>query len=654
VTRARGEEAAITLNGDTTPWFAALRASARARIVVGVMLLCALLTAAVVADALRRQQDLMKQQLALQGAGLARALAVGAHPGLLGGDGQGLGELVAGLANTPNLRLALILDEHGRVRASSDEALVNLVLDDAPTRQLLTAPTTNRQLWRDDMVDSMAEVVAGGRTIGYARIALSTLPLEAELGEMRRDSIRYAVLAVVVGGIVAWLAVQALTRRLARLADLADRVAAGELELGIADDNGRDEVARLTRAFARMTEHVAAAQRDLRQQVEAATAELRRRKEEAEAANAAKSRFLAAASHDLRQPMHALGLFTSRLSRMPLDHEARGVARYIESSVSALQDLLDTLLDISRIDAGLVVAKPTTFALDELLTRLQFELAETAQRKGLQLRLRTGGKLSVHSDAVLLERIVLNLLGNSLRYTQHGGVLLACRRRGDRVRIEVRDTGIGIPTASQQAIFDEYVQLDNPERDRAKGLGLGLSICRRLAHLLDTELKLRSAPGRGSVFWLELPLAETTEAPTEISLTRDFVRDSGSRLHGVVVIVDDDPLVLASTGGLVASWGCQTVGGPSVADAIAECDRAGLRPDVAICDYRLRGLENGISAALSLRHRFGATIPVLLVSGDLSDNLRQEVARHRLVLLSKPLKPARLRSLLQSLLAVED
>jgi len=635
-------------------WLAPFLYSGRGRIIVGVLLLFTLMAAAILSDMLRRQREFMELQLAQHGAGLARALAVNAPPRLLANDAGGLGELVGSMAATPHLRLAMILDKDGRVRASSDETLLNLPLADEPGRQLLAAPSGNRQLRHDGMVDSMAEIVAGGRTIGHARVALSTQPVELELQQITRGAIRYALLAIVLGGIVSWFVVRTLTLRLARLSDAADRMAAGKLDVEVPDDPGEDEVARLTRDFAQMAQRIASAQRDLRQQIDAATAELRRRKEEAEAANAAKSRFLAAASHDLRQPMHALGLFTSRLSRMPLDHEARGVARYIESSVSALQDLLDTLLDISRIDAGLVVAKPATFRLDELLERLQLDLAETAQRKGLRLRLHTGGDLSVHTDALLLERILLNLIGNALRYTQRGGVLVASRRRGDRVRIEVWDTGIGIPAASQQAIFDEYVQLDNPERDRAKGLGLGLSICRRLARMLDASLQLRSTPGRGSVFWLELPLAETAEPADDAPHSRDLGRDSGGRIHGVVLIIDDDPLVLASTSGLVASWGCQTVEGPSVADAIADCDRAGLRPDVAICDYRLRGLENGINSALTLRHRFGKNIPVLLISGDLSDDLQREAARNRLVLLSKPLKPARLRSLLQSLLAAEE
>jgi len=641
------------LKSSPATWFGPLLHSIRGRIIAGVMLLFALLMGIVVWDMTRRQHDFMQQQLARQGAGLARTLAVNAPSWLLSNDVNGLGELVGSLASTPNLQLALILDADGRVRASSDETLFNLVLNDEPSRRLMQARPGNRQIWHDDMVDSMAEIVTGGRVIGHTRVILTGLPVEAELQQITRSGIRYTLLAIVLGGIVAWLVVRTMTRRLARLSDAADRIAAGQLDVSIADDSGRDEVARLTRDFALMVQRIATAQRELRQQVGTATAELRRRKEEAEAANAAKSRFLAAASHDLRQPMHALGLFASRLSHMPLDHEARGVARYIESSVSALQDLLDTLLDISRIDAGLVVAKPLTFELGDLLARLHFDLAETAQRRGLQLRLRCGGALHLHTDALLLERILLNLLGNALRYTQRGGVLLACRRRGDMARIEVRDTGIGIAAEAQQAIFEEYVQLDNPERDRGKGLGLGLSICQRLAHLLGTSLQLRSMPGRGSVFWLDLPLAPQDQAAAAMAASGDVIRDSIGSLSGSVLVVDDDPLVLASTAGLVSSWGCRTFVGPSVAAAMSECDRAGERPDVAICDYRLRGLENGITAAVALRHRYG-DIPVLLVSGDLGDKLQQEAARHGFALLAKPLKPARLRSLLRSLLAAQE
>ena len=250
----------------------------------------------------------------------------------------------------------------------------------------------------------------------------------------------------------------------------------------------------------------------LEQQVSALHAQLaeaRQALEKAESANLAKTRFLAAASHDLRQPLHALVLFAEALQSRPQAPEQQRLVDNIAAAVSSLDGLFSALLDLTRIDAGGLQARPCDFALDELWQRLRVHFEPVAFDKGLALRLR-GGQHRVHADPVLVERIVRNLTANALRYTEDGGVLLAARRRGAHVLLQVWDSGLGIAAADQQRVFDEFVQVGEATRatepGARRGLGLGLAIVKRLAGLMGADIGLQSVPGRGSVFSLRLPL----------------------------------------------------------------------------------------------------------------------------------------------------
>jgi PAS domain S-box-containing protein len=377
--------------------------------------------------------------------------------------------------------------------------------------------------------------------------------------------------------------------------------------------------------------------------------ELRRRKEEAERATVAKTRFLAAASHDLRQPMHALGMFVSRLTRHKHPPEIAEIVHHIESSVAALQDLLDALLDISKLDAGAMTPNVRTFAADELLGRLATEFAGAAGENGLRLVYRPAPHW-LKSDPLLLERIVTNLLVNAIRYTRQGSVLLACRRRGEAIRIEVRDSGIGIPRESQKEIFEEFVQLANPER--TKGLGLGLAICSRLAHLLGHSIGVRSAPGRGSVFWVDVTPGKPTDLPVEWPASASL---PSMQLEDVLVaVVDDDQTARAATQSLLESWGSRVIAAASGSELLHRCAAAGQPPRLAICDYRLLDGETGITVAAALRARYGAELPCVLISGDTNDELTRDAAEHHLPLLHKPVRPAKLRTLLQRMLAASN
>jgi signal transduction histidine kinase/CheY-like chemotaxis protein len=385
------------------------------------------------------------------------------------------------------------------------------------------------------------------------------------------------------------------------------------------------------------------AQKRLEGRIADATAELRSKKEEAELATLAKSRFLAAASHDLRQPMHALGLFVARLEQLPHGEETRQLIGNLEASVRAMQDLLDGLLDISRLDAGVEKARSGPVQVAALFEQVEREFASLAEQKGILLRVRPS-PLWVASDSRLLYRILLNLVSNALRYTARGGVLVACRQRGGSARIEVYDTGAGIPADMQTEVFEEFVQLDNPERDRAKGLGLGLTIVKRTAALLGHALTLQSEPGRGSRFCVEAPITAAPAAGAAREAPPLQLDLSGLS----VLVVDDDTLARAAVVELLRSWGCRVFPAAGASEARSVAAAIG-RPDLIACDYRLPGGESALALVEQLRAAFGAPVPAFLISGDTDPEVLRAAEASGLTLLHKPVRPARLRALVSRL-----
>jgi signal transduction histidine kinase/CheY-like chemotaxis protein len=368
------------------------------------------------------------------------------------------------------------------------------------------------------------------------------------------------------------------------------------------------------------------------------------RKNEAEAANLAKSRFLASASHDLRQPAHALGLFVARLKQLPQDMQARELVANVDASVHALQDMLDAFFDYSRLDSQLTHANPRSFDLGTIFDKLRISFADTAQLKGLRLRVRST-RVWVHSDPVLLHRVLLNLVSNAVQHTPSGTVLLTCRasRQSGYVRIQVRDSGIGIAQEHQAKVFEEFYQVENPERDRNKGLGLGLSIVERSCNLLSHRIGLRSALGCGSTFTLHVPLGHPQDVDTAILLQEAAVRDmEGMR----VMLIEDDELGRDALQGLLQSWGCNVVVA-SAADEAMDRWNPHQVPDFIVTDYRLRGQLNGVNAVSRLRERAGDMVAACVISGDTDLLVKQEVADAGLLLLQKPVKPAKLRSVLR-------
>ena len=383
-----------------------------------------------------------------------------------------------------------------------------------------------------------------------------------------------------------------------------------------------------------------------RQAVARLAVDLRRQKEIAEEASRAKSRFLAAASHDLRQPVHAMGLLIGALRNAPTNTERQHLIEQIEMSADAIDRLFAALLDISKLDAGVVERRRQTFALDTVLARVCDDYMGEAAAKGLTLS-HVRCRAIVDSDPALVERIVRNLISNAVRYTDAGRIVVGCRRRGSSVVMQVWDTGRGIAADQQELVFQEYYQVGNPERDREKGLGLGLAIVRRVADLLECDLRLRSEPGRGSCFEISLPLAQ--EAAMPISESVDEMSAVSSK--GLVVVIDDEKAIRTGMSALLTNWGYQVLAAGSGDEAIELLAGCAVRPDLLICDLRLRDSENGIEVIERLRTEYNASIPAMLITGDTAASRLLEAQASELLVLHKPVPNSKLRAATAHLIA---
>jgi CheY-like chemotaxis protein len=368
----------------------------------------------------------------------------------------------------------------------------------------------------------------------------------------------------------------------------------------------------------------------------------------AEHANAAKTRFLATASHDLRQPIHALGLFFAELSDRVYSPETATVIGQVEDSIAAINSMLNALLDVSKLDAGVIKPVIETVTLTELFARLQGEYQSIALAGLNELRIRPTLAM-VNSDPAMLERMLRNLIGNALRYTENGRILVAARRRGKNLEIQVLDTGSGIPEDQLDEIFIEFHQLQNPARDRRQGLGLGLAIVKRLAKLLRHEVKVVSRLGRGSCFSVTLPVAN--ESAVCVSGKQDMMGNLTSNpLAGChVLVLDDDIAVLEGMKGLLGRWGCQVTTAGSQIEAIDRLAANSQKIELLIIDYRLPGNVSGIEVARILQARLGYPTAVLIITGDTGPDRLREADASGYPLLHKPVEPAKLRCTLQYL-----
>ena len=355
---------------------------------------------------------------------------------------------------------------------------------------------------------------------------------------------------------------------------------------------------------------------------------------------------LAAASHDLRQPLQAIGLWIEILRTEASDERMSGVLAKISETAHNLEAVLDSLLDISRLDMCRVEAHPADFPVSALLDRIVATFAPAAQSKGLQLRIRPSAA-SIHSDRLLLDRIVGNLVANAIRYTSHGGVLVGCRERAGTLSIEVWDTGSGIPQERLGDIFEEFVQLERATQGRDRGAGLGLAIAKRIAHLLGQEIHVASHVGRGSCFRVEVPLAPSLSLMGSSASTCGSAATADVR-GAFVAFIDDEPAVRDAMRDTLERWGCHVVVADSASKALRQLSAHLRLPDVLISDYRLVQPETGLEAIRTIRAALGSKIPAAIISGERCAGIAKASADDGIVVLPKPIQSRDLRSLIAS------
>ncbi len=544
---------------------------------------------------------------------------------------------------TANSRLAFarIVDARGRILASTD-ATLRAALVDAHYRQraLIRLPATD---FSEDPLFA-ASTRRGNDLLGEVEVGVS----RDQIRTFKRDTLIHAtllmLLALTLTGALAWRLSNRLAGQLRHVGQVVGRLACGDLAVRTQVPQ-QGEVGALAAGVNHMAEALQTHRGELEKRIQEATADLAAKKDMAERANHAKSRFFAAASHDLRQPLHALSLFVAALKARNQQPETQTLIDNIEASTAAMELLFNALLDISRLDAGTIEAHPVHFPLQKMLDDLAKQFGALTAEKQLRLRFRPCD-VTLYSDPLLIERILVNLISNAIRYTDDGGVLVGCRRRGRMLRISVVDTGRGIPPDQQESVFQEFVQLHNPARDRSKGLGLGLAIVSRLGRLLGHRVELRSRPGHGSAFSIEIPLgdAQLIQAPTPTAAPGQLAADT------LVLLVDDESAILRGMAELFDNWNIDLVTAHSAAEAEQWLDSIGRVPDVIVSDYRLPDDTDGIEVIARLRRKFGRDIPAILVTGDTAPDTILRISRAGFPLLHKPLRPAKLRALLTHLI----
>lgn len=588
---------------------------------------------------------------------LARQLASASEYGLFSANTGSLQAIAAGALREPDVRSVMILNAQGQALALAGSSGLTTLPALGPQEQrwvdattgldLLLQPVNASQLRLDDLFEAGTPAnQLDAAPLGHVVLEISRAAMVSRSHDMLAIGLAVTLGGVLFGAVLAVRIGRGVIRPILRVSDMIHRIGRGELSVRgqvQPDDPLRD----LQLGLNQMAEHLQQGRDELEQRVALATSELRAKKEEAETATRAKSRFLAAASHDLRQPIHALGMFVARLAQLPHDRETRHLIGNLEASVRAMQDLLDALLDISRLDADAVRVQLQPVPLAPLFDQLRGALQPVASEKGLRLRLRCSD-IWVQSDPTLLHRILLNLISNALRYTGNGGVLVGCRRSrgGSHLWIEVWDTGVGIAPEYQQDIFREFYQIGNPERDRSKGLGLGLNIVDRTARLLGHPLQLRSVPGHGTRFRIELPLAQPGDLQSLLAAADPLPVDDVRGLR--ILVIEDDRQSAQALRGLLDSWGCVVAVVEGLQGALTVVD-GGFVPDLVLSDFRLRAGESGMQTLEHLRTTLVRSLPACLMSGDTDPELIQSCRDAGLPLLHKPVRPAKLRTLIRRL-----
>jgi len=542
---------------------------------------------------------------------------------------------------------AYVVDSRGQLIAHPDISLVLRKLDlthfaYVQAARALAQPNSSEHSTVAIDLNGHEVLSAHARVAPLNWLVFADLPINEAYSSFYEMLLRSGILLLAALAL-AFLAGLFLARRMVvpirTLSEGAARIGRGDLGQHISIKTG-DELETLGDQFNNMASRLQDSYATLEQKVEERTRQL-------EVANQAKSRFLATASHDLRQPLHALGLFVAQLHGRTRADDRKRIVAGIEASLSAMNELFNALLDISKLDSGVLTPKLADFPVTQLLKRIETTFAGVAREKGLALRI-VSSDAWIRSDVIFLERIASNLVSNAIRYTSTGGVLVGCRRRGEQLRLEVWDTGAGIPQDQQQLIFSEFYRLHHSDGDQGGGLGLGLAIVDRLGRLLKHQIEVKSVSGRGSRFSIAVP---TVRRPVVAIKPKGAAQSRFVAPHSkLVVVIDDDPLVLEGMGGLIRSWGCSVVTGTTDSAVLAGLAKYDEPPDVIISDYHLRDGRTGLEAIMRLRDALTASIPAFLMSGDTNLTPLREAHANGYSLLHKPVEPAVLHALLTQVL----
>lgn len=629
----------------------------------------------------------LDQNLLERGRSIARQFAVSGEYGVFSNNQAFLQNIANGVLHQPDVRGVVVLNSSSETLVKAGEfsrlpknvftemslAASDYLVGQASIKQtavgedtnLLTPMRSNKesvwiyqpiipeQITLDDL-NSMNPVAT--QKIGAVIVEMSKRRIEETKMRMLRVTVAVTSLFLGLFFYLVYLGSRSITYPIGKLSDAVQAIGRGNLSTRISLQTHVSELNTLAQGLNDMTAELQQEHATLQQRIEEATQALLVKKEEAEHANHDKSHFLAVASHDLRQPLHALGLYVAEMQRKVSNAEQRHLVNQVERSIEALSTLLNALLDISKLDAGAVIPQMQTCAVDAMLGRIAADYQMLASVKNIRLIVRPCSGY-VTSDPLLLERILANLVSNAIRYTyQNGCVMVACRRRKHFLRIEVRDNGVGISKTDQGNIFREFFQLAQPQLDTSKGLGLGLAIVDRLVKLLGHRIELRSAPGKGSVFALEVPITpnagRSSAVAEQVSAHLDQEVEKSPLAGKRLLIVDDDAAVLSGTTGILTSWGCQVSAAASVAQ-VEQFLHDGVKWDLIVSDYQLGNNTNGIDVIELVRQHQNQRIPCILISGDTSPTVLKlaSVSGHHL--LHKPVRPAKLRSLIEHLLEDE-
>ena len=611
---------------------------------------------------------------------LARQLASAADYGIFSGNQAALDALVGAVARESEVLLVAVLDAQGkpmakqgggisdRVGATGIEAWFPRIVAGefvapilkVPQGFLAMQPVRSTLLQVDDVLETAhVRRSAEAAVKGYVVVAISSQSLEEDL--VRFVGIVVLVLGAVLlsGAVMAKRLARGIHRPVREALVAAQRIGQGEDGIRLPASCGVATLDGLALSLNRMAEQLELSRQELEQRVALATEALRQQRDAAEKADQAKSRFLAAASHDLRQPMHALSLLVAAVRAESRLEEREHLLERIDAAAHALSGLLDALLDISRLDAGRVQPKVQDADLDVLLRGVVETHRAAAEKKQIELIWRIN-PCWIRSDPLWLERIISNYLGNAIRYTPEGGcVMVTTRRRGDFCQIEVRDNGPGIAPDQQELIFQEFFQLHNSQRDRSEGLGLGLAIVERLSGPLGHPIGVRSMLGKGAVFWVQAPYApEPIQASgmlssPEASEVSAQPAPSDHPLSGWrVLIVEDDELVLESYLRLVRLWGAEVSGCGTAREAL-EVVKNGTIIDAVITDYRLGGELDGLALLELVRQVLGRSVPAIIATGDTENANLRGLEASGLRVMYKPLRPGLLLKHLRLLVQAE-